>query len=195
MHALRDGATTDASWRLAFEVLVHPAPPSPSGYWFASAYRRLRALDMGAKVPKRALGQNPRKADVLSPPMRGRSAPGLPATSPGRATPRCHPPFTRAARGLRRVPVMARFAPSQPPSCLPTKRRTLPMWPDWSAPPAPLLRVAPHPLWREREDRAGAARARDGRGDAGHVQPPLAGLRRPHAGGCRRTARRDLSTG
>ena len=43
-----------------------------------------------------------------------------------------------------------------------------------------LLRVTTDPVRREREDRPGAARARHRGGHARHLQPPLAGLRRPH---------------
>ena len=56
------------------------------------------------------------------------------------------------------------------------------------------IRVAAHPARRERQDRAGTVGARVGGRDAGHVQPPVAGLGRPDPGGRRPGPRKFLRT-
>lgn len=63
-------------------------------------------------------------------------------------------------------------------------------WALWSTAPA-LLRLAPDLVRGERQDGPGAAGARLGGRDARHLQPSLAGLRRPHPRGRRLRARRS----
>ncbi len=55
------------------------------------------ALGAGAKLPKRSLGQNPRKAHVHIPPVRGRGVPGSACYLPG-ARPVCVPGAQTPAR-------------------------------------------------------------------------------------------------
>jgi integrase len=97
---------------------------------------------------------------------------------PGRGRARVHPRWSRGHPATVRPPVAACSGLSGP-SC-PIRPARL----------AALLRESPDPSRREREDGPGAARTCLRGRDAGHLQPHVARLGRPHARGCRlRTSR------
>ena len=105
-----------------------------------------------------------------------------------------HPAAPGRRRGARRAPRGAsgeratiwcspstvRRSPVRPSASVATGRQAVgPRARDRDARPAALLRVAAHPIRRVGQDRPGPPRPRDSGRDAGHLQPPVAGLGRP----------------